>query len=81
MLTDFITIYENALSPEYCEEWIEYIDYLRGEGLIIQEGTKLHERDHETINFSNDDSFDLTSSDKLVRSFLPMIKGCVDTYF
>lgn len=80
MLTDFITIYENALSKEYCEEWINYINYLRGEGLIIQENTKLHERDHETINFLNDDSFDLSSSDKLVRTFLPMIKGCVDNY-
>ena len=80
MLTDFITIYENALSKEYCEEWIKYIDYLRKEGLIRQENHKNHERDHETLNFSNDDCFDLTSSDKLVRSFLPMIKGCVDNY-
>ena len=46
MLTDFITIYENALSKEYCEEWINYIDYLRGEGVIRQEDSKLHERDH-----------------------------------
>ena len=54
MLTDFITIYENALSKEYCEEWINYIDYLRGEGVIRQEDSKLHERDHETINFLKD---------------------------
>ncbi len=80
MLTDFITIYENALSKEYCEEWIKYIDYLRKEGLIRQENHKNHERDHETLNFSNDDSFDLSSSDKLVRSFLPKIKNYVDNY-
>ena len=80
MLTDFITIYENAISPEDCKKWIEYIDYLRGEGLIIQEDSKLHERDHETLNFSNDDAFDLSSSDKLVRSFLPTIKPYVDQY-
>ena len=80
MLTDFITIYENALSPEYCKNWIEYIDYLRREGLILRENYQLHERDHETLNFSNDDDFDLTSSDKLVRTFLPNIKPCVDNY-
>ena len=34
MLTDFITIYENALSKEYCKKWIDYIDYLREQGLI-----------------------------------------------
>ena len=67
MLTDFITIYENVLSTEYCKNWIEYIDYLRHEGLVLRENDKLHERDHETLNFSNDDDFDLNSSDKLVR--------------
>ena len=80
MLTDFITIYENAISPEDCKKWIEYIDYLRGQGLVCREDSKLHERDHETINFSNDDDFDLSSSDKLVRSFLPSIKPYVDQY-
>ena len=80
MLTDFISIYENAISLENCKKWIEYIDYLRKEGLIIQENSKLHERDHETLNFSNDDAFDLNSSDKLVRGFLPSIKKYVDDY-
>tara|TARA_R100000278_G_C5439170_1_gene153078 strand:- start:164 stop:733 length:570 start_codon:yes stop_codon:yes gene_type:complete len=80
MLTDFITIYENVLSTEYCKNWIEYIDYLRKEGLVLRENDKLHERDHETLNFSNDDAFDLNSSDKLVRNFLPSIKKCVDNY-
>jgi len=80
MLTDFITTYEKAISSEYCKEWIGYIDFLRTEGLICQENSKLHERDHETINFSNDDFFNLNSSDKLVRNFLPSIKDCVDNY-
>ena len=80
MLTDFITIYENAISLENCKKWIEYIDHLRGQGLVCREDCKLHERDHETINFSNDDDFDLSSSDKLVRSFLPSIKPYVDQY-
>ena len=80
MLTDFISIYENAITLEDCKKWIEYIDYLRKEGLITQENSKLHERDHETLNFSNDDAYNLTSSDKLVRSFLPSIKKYVDDY-
>ena len=53
---------------------------MRGQGLVCREDCKLHERDHETINFSNDDDFDLSSSDKLVRSFLPSIKPYVDQY-
>ena len=65
MITDFITIYENALTTEYCEQWIEYIDYLRNEGIITQEEDILHERDHETINISKDEGIDITSSDKL----------------
>ena len=80
MLTDFITIYENALSNEYCEKWIDYIDTLREQGLVLNETEKTHERDHEAINFANDDSFDLRSSDKLSRAFLPNIKPCVDQY-
>ena len=61
MLTDFITIYENALTTEYCEQWIDYINTLREQGLVLNETTKTHERDHEVINFANDDSFDLRS--------------------
>jgi len=80
MLTDFITIYENVISPKECREWIEYINYLRKEGLIVRENDKGHERDHETLNFSNDSEYDLTSSDKLARNFLPTIKPCVDQY-
>ena len=80
MLTDFITIYENALSNEYCEKWIDYINTLREQGLVLNETAKTHERDHEVINFANDDSFDLRSSDKLSRAFLPSIKPCVDQY-
>ena len=53
MLTDFITIYENALSNEYCEKWIDYINTLREQGLVLNETTKTHERDHEVINFAN----------------------------
>ena len=47
MLTDFITIYENALTTEYCEQRIDYINTLREQGLVINETTKTHERDHE----------------------------------
>ena len=80
MLTDFITIYENALTTEYCEQWIGYINTLREQGLVLNESVKTYERDHEVINFANDDSFDLRSSDKLSREFLPTIKPCVDQY-
>ena len=80
MLTDFITIYENALTTEYCEQWIGYINTLREQGLVLNESVKTYERDHEVINFAKDDSFDLRSSDKLSREFLPTIKPCVDQY-
>ena len=80
MLTDFISIYENALPSEYCRNWIEYIDNLREEGILLQEEDKLHNRDHETLNFRNHDGYDLPSHDKLARSFLPSIKNCVDNY-
>tara|TARA_Y100001949_G_C15956742_1_gene317300 strand:- start:274 stop:843 length:570 start_codon:yes stop_codon:yes gene_type:complete len=79
MLTDFISIYENALSTEYCKSWIEHINNLREEGILLQEGDKLHNRDHETLNFKNNE-YDLPSSNKLASSFLPSIKNCVDNY-
>ena len=53
MLTDFISIYENALSTEYCKSWIEHIDNLREDGILTREEDKLHNRDHETLNFRN----------------------------
>ena len=80
MLTDFITLYENALTTEYCELWIDYINTLREQGLVLSESTKTHQLDNEVINLANDDSFDLSSCNKLSRAFLPSIKPCVDQY-
>lgn len=80
-MTDFISIYEDAFTHAYCEKFIKYIDDLQDRGLVIQENCPNHDRDHQTINFSNNDlSYDFRGNDELSRIFLPDIKEHVQDY-
>ena len=70
-MTDFISIYEDAFTHEYCEKFIKYIDDLQDRGLVIQENCPNHHRDHQTINFSNNNlSYDFKGNDELSLSLI-----------
>ena len=80
MITDFISVYEDAVSVEYCEKFIAYIDHYVEHGIIIKEPFDSDHKDHSTINFHNDANYDMLSGDNLPLTFLPMVKEYVDDY-
>ena len=80
MITDFIAVYEDAVSVEYCEKFIGYIDHYVEHGIIIKEPFDSDHKDHSTINFHNDVKYDMLSGDNLPLTFLPMVKDYVDDY-
>ena len=80
MITDFIAVYEDAVSVEYCEKFIGYIDHYVEHGIIIKEPFDSDHKDHSTINFHNDARYDMLSGDNLPLTFLPMVKDYVDDY-
>ena len=80
MITDFIKVYEDAVSVEYCEKFIGYIEHYVEHGVIIKEPFESDHKDHSTINFHNDSKYDMLSGDNLPLTFLPIVKEYVDDY-
>ena len=60
-MTDFIEIYDNAVSEDYCIKFISFINYLKAAGLCRQEDNLAHNRDHASINFPHALDYDLSN--------------------
>ena len=80
MINDFISIIDDFYTKEQCEEFINFIEHYVNYGLITKENEKSHERNHFTMNFNNDEEFDLLSGDNLSIKFLPSISEPVNEY-
>jgi len=78
MITDFIKVYDDAVSVEYCEKFIGYIEHYIENGVILREPFAPDHKDHSTVNFHNDATYDMLAGDQLPLTFLPMIKEYVD---
>ena len=80
MITDFIKVYDDAVSEEYCQKFIGYIEHYVENGIILKEPSEPDHKDHSTVNFHNDAKYDMLAGDQLPLTFLPMIKEYVDDY-
>tara|TARA_Y100000591_G_C21739533_1_gene648593 strand:+ start:499 stop:1077 length:579 start_codon:yes stop_codon:yes gene_type:complete len=80
MISDFISAIDDAVSVEYCEKWIKYIEHYIEHGFIHRESYDSCNRDHHTINFHNDFTYDMLSGDLLPTQFLPEMKKHVSNY-
>ena len=87
MITDFISVYEDAISVEYCEKFIEHIEHYIDNGIMCYEPFGFDHKHHQTMNFNNhedylkkDATYNMLSGDRLPLTFLPMIKKYVDDY-
>jgi len=80
MINDFISVYENVLTDDECEYYINLVEHYISNGLIIKEEKASHKIDHYPINFNNDVSYNILSGDNLSLEFLPKIKDYVDDY-
>ena len=51
MITDFISVYEDAISVEYCEKFIEHIEHYIDNGIMCYEPFGFDHKHHQTMNF------------------------------
>lgn len=79
-MNDFISVIDDFMSPEECNEYINLIEHYVSNGLIVKEGESYHSRDHLTMNFNNDCSYDILAGDNLSLKFLPSISDPVFHY-
>ena len=80
MIHDFISVYDNILTPDECEYYIKLVEHYISNGLITKEDKAFHKTDHLPINFNNDVNYNILSGDNLSMEFLPKIKEYVDDY-
>lgn len=75
---NFLGIYDNAFSQEYCEGFIEYINQLENNCLVIPTNEPDHIIDDHFINFSH--HYDLKSWTWMGESFLPVAQKYIQQY-
>ena len=79
-MNDFISIIDNFLSKEDCEQYIDWIEHYVSNSVMLKEDETFHERNHFSMNFNNHHSYDLLSGDNLSLKFLPSISEPVNDY-
>ena len=80
MLNDFISVIDNCISKDDCQQYIDWIEHYISNGLVFKERVNYHSKDHFTINSNNDTSFNLLSGDNICLKFLPSITKSVNDY-
>ena len=55
MLNDFISVIDNCISKDDCQQYIDWIEHYISNGLVFKERVNYHSKDHFTINSNNED--------------------------
>lgn len=79
-MNDFISVFDNFMSTDECEEYITLIEHYISNGIIVKENESLHHRDHFTMNFNNDTNYNILSGDNLSLNFLPSLIKPMNEY-
>jgi|TARA_A100001391_G_scaffold102586_1_gene68259 hypothetical protein len=80
MLNDFISVIDNCISKDDCQQYIDWIEHYISNGVVFKENVDYHTKDHFTINCNNHTEYDLLAGDNLSIYFLPTIKKPIDDY-
>ena len=80
MLNDFISVIDNCISKDDCQQYIDWLEHYISNGLVFKENVDYHSKDHFTINCNNDNSFNVLSGDNIGLKFLPSITKPVNDY-
>lgn len=76
--TNFIKIYDNAFSDEFCDEFIEYIDLMEKRTLLVSPNKPKHEVDDYGNNMIH--HYELKSWTWIGEQFLPVVQQYVQDY-
>lgn len=76
--SDFIEIYENVFSNEFCEEFIQYIDLMEKRSILVENEENNHQVDDHGVNLVH--HYNLKSWTWIGEQFMPIIQRYVQQY-
>ena len=76
-MKDFIGVYDNAFTPDQCNELIEYIESLQQNHLLFQDEDKKHNTDHQAVGLFY---HNLLGTSPFGVKFLPNVQKYIDDY-
>ena len=83
-MKDFIGIYDNIGSPEYCEDFINFFKYLTSSSIALKEDTPPHKRELVSANLAYMSTLGYNMSFKeagpVGLEFLPLVNECISEY-
>jgi hypothetical protein len=79
-MVDFVSVYDNLLSIDECNSFVNYIDQIENNSLLFpdQGNERAHRINQKAINFSQ--HYDLTAWTWIGDKFFPVIQECVNDY-
>ena len=82
MMKNFIGVYDSIGSSEYCQRFINFIEYLKVSGIAKKEDKPSHNRELISVNSAhlNTLGYDLSHADPVANEFLPLVENCVNQY-
>ena len=81
MVTNFISRYEKAFTPQECRDIIEEIEFFDSSALLFDQNPKESWlQDQKAINPGVDLCINLTTASRVTKKIFPKIKPCIDKY-
>jgi hypothetical protein len=79
-MVDFVSIYDDVISLDECNSFIDYINQLEDNSLLFsdQKEERAYKIDQKAINFS--EYYNLTAWSWIGQKYFPMIQDCVNDY-
>lgn len=78
-MKDLIGVYDDAVSSEFCQNFMNYMDEMENNSLLVQEEKDRHITDNKVSILSH--SYDLAAWSYLGREFFGCMNNCVTDYF
>ena len=81
-MKNFIGVYDGIGSSEYCQKFIDFIEYLKVSGIAKKEDKPSHNRELVSVNSAHLSTwgYDLSHADPVANQFLPLVENCIDQY-
>jgi len=77
-MKDLIGVYDDAVSSEFCQNFMNYMDEMENNSLLVQEEKDRHITDNKVSILSH--SYDLAAWSYLGREFFGSMNNCVTDY-
>ena len=78
-MKDLIEVYDGLLTPDQCQQWIDYMDDMEKNSILVQDKDDRHRIDHKYAMISHD--YNLPAWSWIGQQFFGSIQNCINDYF